>query len=92
MLARAYLESGRYNEAIKEYESLLSNYGYGRIEWPIHITKAHYFLAMAYEKSGKNKMAIKQYKEFLEAWKDADPGIAAIEDARNRLELLEKKT
>ncbi|UCD94752.1 MAG: tetratricopeptide repeat protein [Candidatus Zixiibacteriota bacterium] len=92
MLARAYLESGRYNEAIKEYESLLSNYGYGRFEWPIHIAKAHYHLAMAYEKSGNNKEAIKQFREFLEAWKDGDPDIAAVKDARNRLELLEEKT
>ena len=32
----------------------------------------------------KNK-AIEHYEKFLDLWKDADPGIIEVEDARERL-------
>jgi hypothetical protein len=49
-------------------------------------------LALAYEKSGWNKKAIEQYEEFLEIWKDADPGIPEVEDAKERLKELRAKS
>jgi hypothetical protein len=35
--------------------------------------------------------AIKEAKKFLSFWKDADPGLAEIEDARMRLVRLKSK-
>jgi hypothetical protein len=38
-----------------------------------------------YEQKGQNNKAIEHYEKFLDLWKDADPGIAEVEDARERL-------
>jgi hypothetical protein len=45
-------------------------------------------LGLAYENSGWNKKAIEKYQEFLDIWKDADPGIPEVQDAKERLQKL----
>lgn len=37
------------------------------------------------EELGKKRKAIEHYQNFLDLWKDADPGIAEVEDAKKRL-------
>jgi len=87
-LAEAYLESDRLGEAVAEFEKVLSRYDSNRALCALRAVKAHYLLGLAYEKSGWNKKAIEQYEEFLEIWKDADPGIPEVEDAKERLKML----
>jgi len=87
-LAKAYLEAGRLGEAVAEFEKVLSRYDVNRAYNAILAVKAYYLLGLAYEKSGWNKKAIEQYEEFLEIWKDADPGIKEVEDAKVRLQKL----
>jgi len=89
-LARAYLEAGRLGEAVAEFEKALSRYDENRAWTTIWAVKAHYFLGLAYEKSGWNKKAIEKYEEFLDIWKDADPGIEEVADAKERLKKLKK--
>ncbi len=91
-LARAYLKSGRLGEAVASLEKALKRYDEYRLVFAIWAVKAHYFLGLAYEKSGWNKKAIEQYEEFLEIWKNADPGIPEVEDAKEKLEKLRVKS
>ena len=39
-------------------------------------------------KEGWEGKAIEHFEKFLDLWKDADPGIAEVEDARKRLARL----
>jgi len=91
-LAKTYLEARRLGDAVTEFEKMLSRYDDDRALNTIRAVKAHYLLGLAYEKSGWNKKAIEQYEEFLEIWKDADPGIPEVEDAKERLEKLKAKS
>ncbi|MDH4222224.1 MAG: protein kinase [candidate division Zixibacteria bacterium] len=91
LLARAYLEAGRLGEAVAEFEKALSRYDVSRYSYAIWAVKAYYLLGLAYEKSGWNKKAIEKYEEFLDIWKNADPGIPEVEDAKERLKKLKSK-
>jgi tetratricopeptide (TPR) repeat protein/TolB-like protein len=87
-LARAYLAAGRLDAAVRELEGALGRYDEDRVFSPIQAVKAYYLLGQAYERSGWTDRAIEQYEEFLDIWKDADPGIDEIEDAKVRLARL----
>ena len=88
MLARAYLETGKLGKAVALLEKVISSYDEDRTYFPIMSVKAHYLLGLAYEKSGWKDKAIEQYEEFLEIWKNADPGIPEVEDAKERAKKL----
>lgn len=87
-LAEAYLESDRLGEAVAEFEQVLSRYDDNRALCALRAVKAYYLLGLAYEKSGWDKKAIEKYEEFLDIWKNADPGIPEVEDAKERLKKL----
>jgi tetratricopeptide (TPR) repeat protein/DNA-binding winged helix-turn-helix (wHTH) protein len=76
-LANAYLELGRWDEAIAEYERLL------RLN--PHYPLAQYRLGQAYERKGEREQARAAYRRFLQIWKDADPGIAEVIAAKAAL-------
>jgi tetratricopeptide (TPR) repeat protein len=88
VLAQAYLEVGKLGEAVELLEKSLSRYDEAQASSPIWSVRAHYLLGQAYEKSGWTKKAITKYEDFLEIWKDADPGIPEVDDARQRLARL----
>jgi serine/threonine protein kinase/tetratricopeptide (TPR) repeat protein len=87
-LARAYLEAGRHGEAVSLLESVMNRYDEARAIRPIWSVRGHYYLGLAYERSGWDRKAVEQYEEFLEIWNDADPVLAEVQDARERLERL----
>ena len=47
-------------------------------------------LGKIYEQQGDTANALKNYEKFLSLWKDADPGIAEVDDAKERLAALNK--
>jgi len=89
VLARAYLQKGELDKAISEYERLITFDPNSKERSLIH-PKYHYRLAKVYEKKGWSGKAIEQYEKFLDLWKDADPGIPEIEDAKKRLGGLQE--
>ncbi|KKL56316.1 hypothetical protein LCGC14_2246610, partial [marine sediment metagenome] len=50
--------------------------------------KSFYMMGVVYESTGKKAEATEAYDRFLELWKDADPGIPEVIDARKRLEAI----
>jgi len=92
VLAESYIKLGRLADAISELEKRLYRYDNYRATIPTYTVRAHYLLGRAYEESGWNDRAIEQYEIFLETWKDADPGIREIDDARDRLAGLRESS
>ena len=76
-LANAYLELGRWDEAIGEYRRILNHNPYYRL--------AHYHLGQAYEGIGDSDRARAEYAEVLSQWRIADPDIPEVLEAKRRL-------
>jgi tetratricopeptide (TPR) repeat protein len=89
-LAMVLLDAGRLSEAVRELEDMLTVYDEKRAPLPIWSVKCHFLLAKAYEMSGWNDKAIEQYETFLDIWSDADQGIPALDEARERLANLKR--
>jgi len=84
LTARIYEKKGEVGQAISEYERLLrTNYSTG-FQFPIH-PLYHYRLGLLYERANEALKARSQYERFLSLWKDADPGMAEVENAKKRL-------
>ncbi len=84
LLAQAYKEKGNLDKAIEIYERITDpnpENREGRLIYP----KNYYYLAELYEMKGRKAKAIAHYEKFLDLWKNADLGLAELEDARKKL-------
>ena len=87
VLARAYLENGESDKAITEYEKLITFDPQKKARYLVY-PMYHYRLAKLYQEKGWTGKAIEQYKKFIHIWKDADPDLPEVEDAKERLASL----
>jgi serine/threonine protein kinase/Tfp pilus assembly protein PilF len=82
--ARAYQKKGDIDQAILVYEQMISSDPKSNERFLIH-PKHYYRLAMLYEQKSRKEKATEHYEKFLSLWKNADPGMAEVEDAKKRL-------
>lgn len=87
-LAKCQFESGDFINAISNIHKLQSIYvntnGWRSMLYP----KSFYLLGRIYEERGDKGLAIQHYEKLLDIWKDADPDLTDLVDAKQRLRNL----
>jgi serine/threonine protein kinase/Flp pilus assembly protein TadD len=87
-LGLAYYRAGDLENAQKTYESA-STSTTGRLSHFSDVyAKSFFMLGKIYEEMDYKGKAIENYGKFLELWKNADPGIPEVQDAKIRLSSL----
>ena len=84
--AQAYLAAGEYGEAIADFKAVLSHRGWP--EWEIFSPLAQLGLARAYARQGDRDLSKKAYDDFFTTWKEADPNIPILRQAKAEYEKL----
>ncbi|MBM3294575.1 MAG: tetratricopeptide repeat protein [Candidatus Aminicenantes bacterium] len=87
VLARAYLRIGKIDEAITEYEKLIRLQPGSKEQNWIH-PRYYFRLAELYERTGEKTKAGRSFERFLDLWKEADPDIPEVLEAKTRLARL----
>jgi len=80
-MAYAYRRLGKLQEAAKKYEEIIDQFRLsGQLieQWIL----AHYELAGIYKELGDTQKAKEYYGKFLRIWKDADPDIPILKQAK----------
>jgi serine/threonine protein kinase/tetratricopeptide (TPR) repeat protein len=87
LLGDANVLAGRWEQAAEAYARIrgLQN---GRSEWGAVYARSYYKLGKVLEQRGKRAEAREKYQKFLDLWKDADPGLPEVADAKKRLAAL----
>jgi tetratricopeptide (TPR) repeat protein len=90
-LARLQLEAGKPREAIATLKRLQSTYpGVRVLYWDpeLWFPRSYYLLGLAHERAGDAPAALASYQRFLSLWKDADPELKELQDAKARVTTL----
>jgi tetratricopeptide (TPR) repeat protein len=88
-LALAYHKSDDLERAREEY-SRIAVMTSGRHHNGDIYARSFYMLGRIAEQRGDKVKARENYQKFLDLWKDADPGLPEVEDARKRLAGLKR--
>jgi tetratricopeptide (TPR) repeat protein len=81
-----YLKLDQSPQAAQQARAILDNRGHGPLSalWPL----AHLTLARAAAKQGDTTQARKSYQDFFTLWKDADPDVPVLIEAKREFEKL----
>lgn len=83
----AFYKLGEWEAARKEYE-WITRMTYSRLEHGDIYAKSFFMLGKIFEQEGREGDARRNYERFLELWKNADPGLPEIYEAKARLATL----
>jgi serine/threonine protein kinase/Flp pilus assembly protein TadD len=86
-LAFAYYKTGDLEKAQEEYERITSLIS-GRLPYGDIYAKSFYMLGRIYQEKRLKAKAVEHYEKFLALWKDADPGIREVSEAKKQLASL----
>jgi eukaryotic-like serine/threonine-protein kinase len=78
--AQAYLAAGDSAKAVAELEKLLGHRGAGW--WQVYAPLSHLGIARAYAMQGDREKSRRAYDDFFTTWKDADPNIPILRQAK----------
>jgi tetratricopeptide (TPR) repeat protein len=78
--AQAYLAAGDHANAAADFEKTIDHRGWD--EWELFASLAQLGLARAYAMQGNREDSRKAYDDFLTSWKDADPDIPILRQAK----------
>lgn len=83
-LALAYYKMGDLDKAQEEYGKITS-LSRGRLYYGDIFAKSFFMLGKICEEKEWKGKAIEHYEKFLDLWKNADPGLSEVDDAKQRL-------
>lgn len=84
--AVAYLAAGEHAKAAAEFEKIIGYRGWH--EWEVFAPLAQLGLARAYARQGDGEKSRKAYDDFFTMWKDADPEIPILRQAKAEYKKL----
>jgi tetratricopeptide (TPR) repeat protein len=85
-LAQAYAGAGEQAKAAAEFEKVIVHRGWP--EWEVFAPLAQLGLARAYAMQGDRENSGKAYDDFFTTWKDADPDIPILRQAKAEYKKL----
>jgi DNA-binding winged helix-turn-helix (wHTH) protein/tetratricopeptide (TPR) repeat protein len=78
--ARAYMAAGDQARAVADFQTVIGNPGWP--DWELFEPLSQLGLAQAYAKQGDFENSRKAYNDFFATWKDADPNIPILKQAK----------
>ncbi len=80
-VAFAYQSLGKWQESVDKYEEIIAKVVTGREEQEYWIL-AHYELGKIYMEQGNTQKAKEYFGKFIDIWKDGDPDIPILKEAK----------
>ena len=82
----SYLKAGQGNEAVREFQRILSLRNFAPAD-PL-MSLAHLGLGRSFTLSGDSGQSRSAYQDFFALWKDADPDIPILKEAKTEYAKL----